>query len=147
MRRSRGIRQTVRRPVGRIWSAVTLGLLLALGLAACDGRDSGPGNWEAVLEGPGPVPGAIILSVEGEGVEGVEGLAGAQAWFHAPPSEPGVIRVVVVAPAGAGEVAFRIRTARGAAPAPVARVVELAGPDNEPMQVTSEHRVRIRSGP
>jgi hypothetical protein len=139
------------RHIGRRTSSRTvLALLLTLGLvglAACDSRDSGPGSWEAVLEGPGPVPGAVVLSVEGEGVEGVEGLAGAQAWFHAPPSEPGVIRVVVVAPAGAGEVAFRIRTARGSAPAPVARVVELAGQDNEPMQVTSEHRVRIRSGP
>lgn len=122
-------------------------LLLTLTLAACDLRGSGPGNWEAVVEGPGPVPGAAILSVEAEGIDRIEGLAGSHAWFHASPGETGVIRVVLVAPAAADELAFRIRVARRASPAPVARVVELAGQDDEPLQVTAEHRVRIRSGP
>ena len=139
-------RVEIRFSEGTLGRAVLV-FLLTLTLAACDLWGSGPGSWEAVVEGPGPVPGAVILSVEGEGVEGIEGLAGSHAWFHASPGEPGVIRVVLVAPAGAGELAFRIRVARGASPVPIARVVELAGQDNEPLQVTVEHRVRIRSGP
>ncbi len=128
----------------RRWLTLLLPTLFLL--AACDGR-SGSGSWEAVVEGPGAPLGAAVLTLEAQGVEAVEGLGGVEAWFHAPASEPGTLRIVLVAPDAAAELAFRVRVARRDAPAPVARVLELAGRDNAPLPVTADHGVRIRSGP
>jgi hypothetical protein len=131
---------------GRARAVLALLFPTLLLLVGCDGR-GGSGSWEAVVEGPGAPPGAAVLSLEAQGVEAVEGLGGVEAWFHAPASEPGTLRVVLVAPDGAGELAFRVRVARRDDPAPVGRVLELAGLDNVPLPVTGDHRVRIRSGP
>jgi hypothetical protein len=97
-------------------------------VAGCDRGPTGPGYWEAVVEGPVPV-GSVFLAISGRGIEGVEGAAGTEVFLRAVEGENSV-RVVALAPLEPGPLRFRVQVAdRGAGP-PSASLVELFGRDN-----------------
>jgi hypothetical protein len=124
--------------------ALHLGALVGLLLTASCDRASGPGFWELGLSGPGPAPGAAFLTLAGEGIEGFEGARGTQVWANQAPGEGGVFRIVVVAPEAEVPLSFRIRVRDVSGPAPSATLVELAGRDNQRIEVTEEFRITLR---
>lgn len=104
-------------------------VLLALG--ACDrggGTEPPPptgGDYNAVLQGPTNSESAALLELTGTGIEDVQSLTASV--FSNPVS--GGRRVVLVR-GTPGTIEFRVRVAAGS-PAPTARVVELAGGDDQ----------------
>jgi hypothetical protein len=120
--------------------------LLALGVlllvAGCDRGPSGPGHWEAVIEGPAPV-GSVFLAISGRGIEAVEGAAGTEVFTRSVEGENSV-RVVALAPLDPGPLRFRVQVAdRGAGP-PSASLVELFGRDNRRIGSLDGYRVEFR---
>lgn len=113
--------------------------LLALG--ACDWGPSGEGDWKGTLVGPGEPFGSAVLMVSGEGVLDVTGDGGVLAWSR--PSGEGEHRAVLVQPEGSGTLHFRVRVGDVSGPTPSVAIVELAGLDDEPVEVTDGHRLRL----
>lgn len=111
--------------------ALALAAWLAAGLTGCDGEDTGPGDWQALLQRETPVS-AAVLEVTGQGIEGVDGTGATRAFaaMTVPDDGSGLVtwRIVVVAPET--EPGFRVHVRDVSAPAPEARIVSAAGPDD-----------------
>ncbi len=122
--------------------AALLVAVMIVALAGCEQGPSGPGYWEAVVEGPSPV-GAVFLAVSGRGIEAVEGAAGTEVFTHAAEGENSV-RVVALAPLEPEPLQFRVRVRdRGDGP-PTVSIVELFGRDNLRITGTDGYRVDFR---
>lgn len=104
-------------------------LLLALGACGDGGGTEPPppagGDYTAVLQGPTNTESAALLELTGAGIEDVQSLT--STVFSNPVS--GGRRVVLVR-GTPGTIEFRVRMAQGS-PAPTARVVELAGANDQ----------------
>lgn len=122
--------------------AVTgLAVAALVGLAACDWGPSGEGDLRGTVAGPNGPFAAAVLMVSGEGVVDVAGEGGVRAWSRRTGDDE--LRVVLLQTEESGTLHFRIRVQDVGGPTPSVALLELAGLDDEPVQVTDEHRLRI----
>jgi len=117
-------------------------LLAALSpLAACDSGPSGPGEFTAVVTAPSGGVGAVILQVQGQGIQGFVG-AGATEVLSNPTGGEGTFRVVAVNE-GTGTLQFTVRVQDRGAELPTASVISVAGTDNQMVASVTGYRVRF----
>jgi hypothetical protein len=117
-------------------------LLALIVLGGCDRGPSGEGDWRVTIEGPAGPFGAAAVVVSGEGVLDVTSADGTRVWSRE--AADGSIRAVIIQPSASGEVAFRIRVRDLSEPTPSVALVELADLSDEPVTVSSDHRLRFR---
>ena len=117
-------------------------LLAALSpLAACDSGPSGPGDLTAVVTAPSGGVGAVILQVQGQGIQGFVG-AGATEVLSNPMGSEGAFRVVAVNE-GTGTLQFRVQVDDLGAELPTASVISAAGTDNQMVVSVTGYQVRF----
>jgi hypothetical protein len=100
--------------------------------AACDSGPSGPGALEGRVSAP--QLGAVLLEVQGGGINGFEGRAGTRVYSSALAGRPGVYRVIVLDRVG-GELGFAIDVDDLGMEGPVVTVIQAADTGNDPMSV------------
>lgn len=111
--------------------SVAAALLLAASTAGCDlFGPSGPGTLEATVRADEPL-GALVLELEGGGVEGFEARGSVVLHGRTVSRAPDRHRVVIVAPPGDG-IRFGIRVADVGAEPPSVLVVSAVDPANRP---------------
>jgi hypothetical protein len=125
----------------RRFAAVAALALLAWG---CDSGPKGPGELVGTIESRGPVLGGAVLEVVGKGIEGFSGSGGSRVFWAARPDLQDGYRVIVIQPAPAGEIQFRVSVQDLAEGRPRASLVNLVGVDNFTLPATPEYRVRFR---
>jgi hypothetical protein len=103
-----------------------------------------PGSIVGTIETPGPVLGGAVLEVVGKGIEGFSGSGGSRVFWAARPDLQDGYRVIVIQPAPAGEIQFRVSVQDLAEGRPRASLVNLVGVDNFTLPATPEYRVRFR---
>ena len=111
-----------------------VGVAAVIALAACDGGPKGPGVINASIVSPQNL-GAVVVEVEGIGIEGFVGLGGTQAYGAEVSATTGRHRVVLVSAAGAS-IQFGIRVQDLGSDPPIASAVFAAGVDNLPKLLT-----------
>ena len=111
-----------------------VGVAAVVALAACDGGPKGPGVITASIVSPHSL-GAVVVEVEGIGIEGFVGLGGIQAYGAEVSATMGRHRVVLVSAAGAS-IQFGIRVQDLGSDPPIASAVFAAGVDNLPKLLT-----------
>jgi len=117
-------------------------LLVALfPLAACNSGPSGPGDFTAVVTAPSGGVGAVILEVQGQGIQGFVG-AGATEVISNPMGSEGTFRVVAVNE-GTGTLQFRVRVGDLGAELPTASVIGAAGTDNQVVVSVTGYQVQF----
>lgn len=124
----------------RLGFGVAVVLLLGV-LAGCDRGPSGEGDWRGSIEGPGEPFGSAVVLVSGEGVLGVTGDAGTRAWTHR--DDQGDLRAVLIQTEATGPVRFRVRVRDLGASAPSVAILELADLEDEWVQISEEHQLRL----
>lgn len=114
---------------------------LLLALAACDGGTEPPepagGEYTALLRSPNGVEAAAHLELTGAGIEEVRS---ASAYLASSVVSGG--RRVVIVNNQPGALEFRVRMAEGQRP-PAVRVLEVAGPDDQPRSSVSGYEVNF----
>ena len=121
---------------------VAIVLLAALSpLVACDSGPSGPGQFTAVVTSPSGGVGAVILQVQGQGIQGFAG-AGATEVLSNPMGSEGTFRVVAVNE-GTGTLQFRVQVEDLGAELPTASVISAAGTDNQMVVSVTGYQVRF----
>jgi hypothetical protein len=127
----------------RAWGAARwLAPLLVLGALACDATSprgpSGPGEVAARLVSPNGAEGAAVLELSGSGIGAVRASAGTTLFIAA---EGATTRLVLVRETP-GELAFHVHLADRAT-APTARVIEVAGGDDQLRTSLTGYRVEF----
>lgn len=120
-------------------SSLRLVVPALLALAACDGGTDPPGpaggDYDAVLQSPHGPEAAAVVELNGAGIEDVQS---ATAFLQSGTVSGG--RRVVLVRRQPGTLEFRVRMAEGREP-PDARIVEVAGPDDELRPSLARYRV------
>ena len=126
----------------RTWTRPVVLMLALLTLAACgdQGPESGPGTVTAELVGPEASQGAAEIRLVGSGVQAVTAIDG-----RAFSRRRGDTTVVVIARETAGPLRFSVQLL-DTTKAPVATVVEVAGPDNVLRTNPAGYSVRMGGG-
>jgi hypothetical protein len=110
-----------------------IGPLVVLFVSACDGGPQGPGALlaRASLEGAsgGPSLGAVVLELQGSGIQGFEARGDTRLYASAVPGKVDVHRVVLVHPSG-GDLGFEILVDDVGMDRPRVTVVQAADTDN-----------------
>jgi hypothetical protein len=110
-----------------------IGLLVVLVISACDSGPRGPGALlaRASLDGAsgGPSLGAVVLELQGSGIQGFEARGDTRLYASAVPGKVDVHRVVLVHPSG-GELGFEILVDDVGMDRPGVTVVQAADTDN-----------------
>lgn len=121
------------------WTLGVLALALTLVSAACrDEGPSGPGSWNGLVRTSTTPPGAVILQIDGVGIQGVEGVDPAQAFARrtagggASGQGSETWQVVLVTPAP-GSIGFRVDVDELARGAPRAVVTSAADGEDQPL--------------
>ena len=117
-------------------------LLAALSLlAACDSGPSGPGDFTAVVTAPSGGVGAVILQVQGQGIQGFRGSGATEVISNATGAD-GTFRVVAVNE-GAGTLQFLVQVQDRGVELPTATVISAAGTDNQMVASVTGYQVRF----
>ena len=107
------------------WTFLATALLVvAIG---CDSGPSGPGALIGRVSGPSL--GAVLMEVEGAGINGFSGLGDTQIYTNEHPDRPGAHRVLLVHPQG-GDMSFEIAVDDVGMEGPSVIVIQVAGADN-----------------
>jgi hypothetical protein len=96
-------------------------------VAACDFGPSGPGTLVARVSAD--AVGAVVLEVEGRGIQGFSGRGSTQVYSAPLPERPNVHRVILMDSEG-GELGFEVRVDDRGMDGPFISVVQAAGADN-----------------
>ena len=134
-------------PPGR-WarSALALVAALLLGTGACsDDGPEGPGAWAGLVRTSTAPPGAVILTLQGPGIRGVEGEGAVEAFAHrvgSADSGSETWRVVLVSPTP-GTLGFRVSVDDIGADAPRAVVVSAVDGEDQPLTSVSSFSVQL----
>lgn len=96
-------------------------------LAACDFGPSGPGTLVGRVSAG--ALGAVVLEVEGRGIQGFTGRGSTQVYSAALPERPNVHRVILMDSEG-GELGFEVSVDDRGMDGPFISVVQAAGADN-----------------
>ena len=131
-----------RSPLRRIGWPLGLALLLAA-LGACDSGPSGPGALDALVEGPEEHPGAALLLVSGEGIQGFQASGQVELHYEPAGDTDGSYRVLVVNPED-GPLEFQVRVRDLAGPRPSGRLLEGADGDNRSLDPEDLEQYRVR---
>ena len=105
-----------------------LTLAAALLVAGCDSGPDGPGTIDAVVESPQPL-GAVVLELEGGGVEGFDPQGRTLVYSAAVSSTTRKFRVILVSPDGS-PLRFGIRVDNVREAQPTVTAVSAATPAN-----------------
>jgi hypothetical protein len=100
-------------------------VLVALG--GCDSGPSGPGAVLARVTAPNL--GAVVLEVEGAGIQGFAGRGDTRVYSAAVPGRTGVHRVILIDPVG-GEITLEMQVDDVGMEGPIVTVVQAARADN-----------------
>ena len=128
---------STRRRIGTL-PALLLGGVLALGGCGEDGP-SGPGALDGEVRAP-DVLGAVVLHVEGTGIEAIDGTAGTRA-FVGP--RVGEAHKVILVGDGTADLRFEIDVQDLAAPRPTATVESAVDTSNQDVAALSGIDVRL----
>ena len=112
-----------------VWRSrrVTIAWVCIGALAACDFGPSGPGTLVGRVSAD--AVGAVVLEVEGRGIQGFSGRGSTQVYSAPLPERPTVHRVILMASEG-GELSFEVRVDDRGMDGPFISVVQAAGADN-----------------
>lgn len=99
-------------------------------VAGCDSGPSGPGHLSARTSGP--TLGAVVLEVEGQGIEGFSARGSSRVYSAPVEGRSGVYRVIVLSP-DAGSLPFEIDVEDMGMEGPVITVVSAADGANVAM--------------
>jgi hypothetical protein len=110
-------------------------LVLAAALAACDTGPDGPGTVAGTVTGAANL-GAVVLEVDWAGIQGFEGQGSTQVYSSTVVGVADRYRVILVGPTP-GDLTFGIRVDDAYLEGPVVTVVEAAGADNLPLDVSA----------
>lgn len=105
---------------------------LAVGLAiACgDSGPQGPGAFDVTLQAQGPLAGAVVADVTGQGIGAIQGVGDTRVFSTVIDATTGLSRVIVVS--ASGNVAFRIQVDQLELGPPSVVAIDAAGTDNLP---------------
>ena len=121
---------------------VAAALLAALSLlTACDSGPSGPGDFTAVVTAPSGGVGAVILQVQGQGIQGFQGAGATEVISNATGAD-GTFRVVAVNE-GTGTLQFLVQVQDRGVELPTASVISAAGTDNQMVASVTGYQVRF----
>ena len=118
-----------------------LAVVLGLVIAGCDSGPNGPGLLEGTVSAP--ALGAVLLEVEGAGINGFEGRASTRVYAGTLSGRPNVHRVILMDRDG-GSLAFAIDVDDLGMDGPVVTVIQAAGTDDEPMSAGSLRVALVR---
>ena len=110
------------------WLRSVIPLVALAAVAGCSDDPSGPGSFVASLTAPDGVElGAVVVQVEGRGIEGFDAVGTSQVFAGEETDEATPLRVVVV---GTGALGFSIRVSDVAAATPSGTVITAVDQEN-----------------
>ncbi len=121
---------------------VAIPILAGALLGSCESGPSGPGAWESSVESVARAFGAVVVEVQGAGVQGFDGVGTTQV-FWSPTAVPDNYRVVLVSPEGSQTLRFRTHVSDLAQGPPSGTTVEAVTLLNGAVPSVSDFSVRF----